>query len=61
MVLDAHNPREVGKEYGLKVYEKVWGYLASQISITMPQAFRLGSFIESLSLRQDRSVELFQK
>ena len=35
MVLDATNPEEVGKEDGLKGYDKLWGDLDFQISITM--------------------------
>ena len=51
MVLDAPNPKEVGKDDGLEVYEKVWGALAYQLSIAMPQTFVLVYFIESLSFR----------
>ena len=40
--------------------EKVWGDLDSQLSIFMPQTFRLGDFLESLSLRQYRAVEILQ-
>ena len=61
MVLGDPNPEEVGKEYVLEVYYKVWGDLDSQIYIAMPQTFRLGAFLESLSLRQDRAVYLLQK
>ena len=61
MVLDAPNSEEVGKEYGLELYNKVWGDLASQISIAMPHKSRLGAFLEYISLRQDRAVELLQK
>ena len=61
MVLDAPSPEEVGKEDGLEVYKKVWGAVASQLSITMPYTFRLGAFLEYLSLKQDISVERLQK
>ena len=57
MVLDAPNPEEVGKEDGLEVYEKVWGAVASHISIAMTHTFILGDLQESLSLRQDKYVE----
>ena len=42
------------------MYNKVWGVLASQISIYMPQKFRVGDFLESLSLRQDIDVKLLK-
>ena len=61
MFLDATNPEEVGKENGIEVYDKVWGDLASQISIAMTHTFRVGYFLESIRLRQDRAVELLQK
>ena len=61
MVLDAPNPEEVGKEDGLEVYEKVWGAVASHISIAMTHTFILGDLQESLSLRQDKYVERLQK
>ena len=61
MVFDAPNPEEVVKEYGIAVYKKVWGSLESQLSISMPQTFRLGAFLESLSLIHDRAVEILQK
>ena len=51
----------MGKEDELGVYEKVWGYLAFQISIATPQTFRVGDLLESLSLIQDRVTELLQK
>ena len=51
MVFDAPNSEEVGKEDGLEVYEKIWGTPASNISIVVPQNFRVGYFLESLSLR----------
>ena len=57
MVLDSSNPEEVGKEYGLEFYKKVWGDLSTQISITMPHILILGAFLESLSLRKYRAVE----
>ena len=60
-VLDAPNPEEVGKEDVLEVHKKIWGSLASQLSISMPYTFRLGYFLESISLGQDRDVELLQK
>ena len=60
MVLDAPNSEEVGKEYELELYNKVWGALASQISIAIPHKFRLGAFLESLILRQYRAVELLK-
>ena len=59
MVMDNHNPEEVGKEYGLEVYEKVSGALSSQLSIATLQTFRVGDLLESLSLRQDIAVDLF--
>ena len=40
--------------------EKIWGASASQISIDMPQTFSVGAFLESLRLRQGRSLELLQ-
>ena len=43
------------------MYKKIWGASASQISIEMPQMFRVGDFLESLSLIQDRAVELLKK
>ena len=42
------------------MYKKVWVGLASKLSISMPQTFRLGDFLESLILRQYRAVELLQ-
>ena len=51
MVLYAPNLEEVGKGDGLEVYKKVWGALAYQLSIAMPQTFVLVYFIESLSFR----------
>ena len=45
----------------MDVYAKLWGAVASQISITMPQTLRLGAFLESLSWRQYKSVERLQK
>ena len=36
MVFYAPNQEEVGKEDGIEMYKKVWGYLASQLSIAMP-------------------------
>ena len=39
MVLDAPKPEEVGKEDVIEVYAKVWGALAYQPSISMPQTF----------------------
>ena len=61
MVLDAPNPEEVGNEDGLEVYKKVRGDVSTHIPITMPQSFRLGAFLESLSLRHDRAVERLKK
>ena len=61
MVLDAPNPEEAGNEDGPEVYEKVWGAVASQIFITMPQTFRLGAFLEYLRLIQERAVYCLQK
>ena len=60
MVFDDPNPEEVGKEDGIDVYKKVLVDLASKISISMPQTFMLGDFLESLILRQDRAVEILQ-
>ena len=60
MVFDYPNLEEVVKEDGIEVYEKVWGASASKISNAMTQTFRVGSFLESLILRQDRAVELLQ-
>ena len=59
MAMDNHNLEEVGKEYELEVYEKVSGALYSQLSIATLQTFRVGDLLESLSLRQDISVEFF--
>ena len=42
------------------MYEKLWGDSDSQISISMPQMFRVGYFLKYLSLRQDRAVELLK-
>ena len=61
MVFDAPNKGEVGKEDGLEVYEKVWGDSAFQISINLSHTLRVGDFLESLSVRQERDVELLQK
>ena len=60
MFFDYPNPEEVGKEDGLEVYEKVWGSSASELSITMPQTFRVGYLLESLRLRQDRAVDILK-
>ena len=60
MALDAPKLEYVVNENGLEVYQKVWEAWASQISIAMPQTFRVGYFLEYLSLRQDRAVELLQ-
>ena len=60
MAIDAPNHEEVGKEDRLYVYEKVWGASAYQISIAMPQRFRVENFLESLNLRHDRAVELLK-
>ena len=48
------------KQDGLEFYEKVWGTLASQLSMAMPQTFRVGAFLEYLILRQDIAVEILQ-
>ena len=60
MVCDAPNPEEVVKEDALEMYEKVWGISSSQLSISVPQTFRVGYFLESLSLRQYRAIELLK-
>ena len=60
MVFDAPNPEEVGNEDGVEVHDKVWGASASHLYISIPQTFRVGFLLESLSLRQDISVELLQ-
>ena len=60
MIFDAPNPEEVVKQDVLELYEKVWGTLASQLSMAMPQTFRMGAFLESLILTQDIAVELLQ-
>ena len=60
MVLYAPNPEEVGKEDVLEVCDKVWGYLSSHLSIALPQTLILGDFLESLSLMQDRAMDLLQ-
>ena len=60
MVFDDPKPEEVVKEDGIEVYEKVWGASASKNSNSTTQTFRVGSFLESLILRQDRAVELLQ-
>ena len=41
--------------------KKVMGDLASQISIAMTHTFRVGDFLDSLSVRQYRVVELLRK
>ena len=41
MVLDDSYPEEFGKDNGLEVYDKVWVDLASQISMAIPQTFRV--------------------
>ena len=50
MVFDEPNPEEVGTEYRLEVYEKVWGSSASQIYITIHHTFRVGALIDYLIL-----------
>ena len=60
MIFDAPNPEEVGKEDGLELYDKLWGASASHISISMPQTFRMGYFLESLIFKQDRDMEILK-
>ena len=51
----------MGKEDGLEVYEKVWGAVAYQISISMTHTFILGDLLEYLILEQEKYVERLQK
>ena len=60
MVFDAPNLEEVGKKDGLEVYVKVWGDLASQLSIAMSRTFMMGYFLEYIRSIQERAVELLK-
>ena len=37
MVLDDPNPEEVGNEYGIEVYDKVWGACALRSPLSYPR------------------------
>ena len=52
MWIDTINLEEVGMDEGFIIYEKMWETSASAHSIDLPQAFRVGLFIKSISRRQ---------
>ena len=58
MALDTINPEEVGKYEGLSTYEKVWGDYALDHSINTPHYFWVGLFLESVSRRQEKVMEI---
>ena len=49
MVLDTINLDEVGMDEGLNIYGNMWDAYASDHSIDIPQAFRVGLFLEAIS------------
>ena len=59
MDLNTINLEDVGKDEVLLTYEKVWEALALAQSIDMPHSFQVRLFLEAISRRQDKVVELF--
>ena len=58
MALDTINLVEVGKDEGLATYEKVWEASALDHSIYIPHYFHASLFLEAISRRQKKEVEL---
>ena len=58
MDLDTINLEEVGIYEVLTIYKNMWEASASDHSIDMPQAFRVGLFLKAVRRRQEKVVEL---
>ena len=50
---------ELGKNEGLGTYEKLWEAFTLSQSINIPHYFWVGLFLETISRRQEKTVELF--
>ena len=58
MALDTINLDEVGKDKLLETYEKLWGASDLAHSIDRPNSYQLGLFLEAISRRQEKAMEI---
>ena len=58
IALEPINLEEMGKDEGLATYEKVWEAAALDHSIYIPHYFHASLFLEAISRRQKKEVEL---
>ena len=61
LVLDTINMEELGKDEGLETCENLWEASALDHSVDMPYSFWVGLFLDTISRRHEKAVELLGK